>query len=171
MISQGNKAGFRNPWLLGMLGLIVLVLGVNSAFIWFATHNRSSLVERDYKTKDRKAGEEVLMELGTRQVLGWQTSIKAPSSSIVMNAPAAYEISVVDREGVPVSGTMKVEVYRPSDDSKDFTVPFTEVSPGNYRGTISFPLKGFWELHIGIKRGADEFSVSTDKFSVATAAQ
>jgi len=37
-----------------MVVLILLVLGVNSAFIWFATHNKSSLVDREYKTKDRK---------------------------------------------------------------------------------------------------------------------
>lgn len=168
MISQDNKAGFRNPWLLGMLGLIVLVLGVNSAFIWYATHNRSSLVERDYKTKDRKASEEVLRELGAQQALAWQASIKMPKS-LVMNAPASYEVNVVDREGAPVSGTMEVEVYRAADDSQDFIVPFKEVSPGNYQGNISFPLKGFWELHIRIKRGADEFGVNTDKFSVASA--
>lgn len=168
MISQENKAGFRNPWLLGMLGLIVLVLGVNSAFIWYATHNRSSLVERDYKTKDRKAGEEVLRELGANQALAWQTSIKM-AAPIVMNTPAPYEISVVDRDGAPVSGTMEVEAYRAADDSKDFIVPFKEVSPGNYQGYVSFPLKGFWELHIRITRGADEFGVNTDKFSVASA--
>lgn len=168
MISQDNKAGFRNPWLLGMLGLIVLVLGVNSAFIWYATHNRSSLVERDYKTKDRKAGEEVLRELGAKQALAWQTSIKM-AAPIVMNTPAPYEISVADRDGAPVSGTMEVEAYRAADDSKDFIVPFKEVSPGNYQGYVSFPLKGFWELHIRITRGADEFGVNTDKFSVASA--
>lgn len=170
MISQDNKAGFRNPWLLGMVGLIVLVLSVNSMFIWYATHNKSSLVERDYKTKDRKAGEEVLRELGARQALAWQTSIKTPSP-IVMNSPASYEISVVDREGVPVSGNLDVDVYRPADDSQDFTVPFKEVSPGNYQGAISFPLKGFWELHIRIKRGDEEFGVGTEKFSVASAPQ
>ena len=36
MISQHSKKGLRNPWLLGMIGLIILVLGVNGAFIWFA---------------------------------------------------------------------------------------------------------------------------------------
>ncbi len=171
MISQENKAGLRNPWLLGMLGLIVLVLAVNIAFIWYSANgSRSTLVERDYKTKDRKANEEVLKELGTQRALAWQTSIKQPEA-LVVNMPAAYEISVADREGAPVSGTMEVEAYRAADDSKDFTIPFREVSPGNYQGSISFPLKGYWELHIRIKRGEEMFAVSTDRFSVATAPQ
>jgi nitrogen fixation protein FixH len=172
MISQSNKAGLRNPWLLGMLGLIVLVLGVNITFVWYSANaNRSTLVERDYKTKDRKANEEVLKELGTQRALAWQTTIRKPES-LVVNVPAVYEISVVDREGKPVSGgTLEVEVYRAADESKDFTVPFKEVSPGNYQGQVSFPLKGFWELHIRVTRGADVFGVNTDRFSVATAPQ
>ncbi len=171
MISQSNKAGLRNPWLLGMLGLIVLVLGVNGTFIWFATQNdRSSLVERDYKTKDRKANDELLRELREQQALAWQTTIKKPKS-LVVGAPTSYEISVADRDGKPVSGTMEVEAYRASDASKDFTSAFKEVSPGNYQGFINFPLKGYWELRIHLKRGEDEFGVDTDRFMVAETAQ
>lgn len=171
MISQSNKAGLRNPWLLGMLGLIVLVLGVNGTFIWFATQDdRSSLVERDYKTKDRKANDDLLKELREQQALAWQTTIKKPKA-IVMNTPTSYEISVVDRDGKPVSGVMEVEAYRASDASKDFTTAFKEVSPGNYQGAINFPLKGYWELRIHLTRGEDEFGVDTDRFMVAETAQ
>ena len=35
MISQSNKAGLRNPWVLGMLALIMVVLAVNITFVWF----------------------------------------------------------------------------------------------------------------------------------------
>lgn len=171
MISQSNKAGLRNPWLLGMLGLIVLVLGVNGTFIWFATQSdRSALVERDYKTKDRKANDELLSELREQQALAWQTTIKKPKV-LVMNTPTSYEISVADRDGKPVSGTMEVEAYRASDASKDFTTAFKEVSPGNYQGFINFPLKGYWELRVHLKRGEDEFGVDTDRFMVAETAQ
>ncbi|OGS90482.1 MAG: hypothetical protein A2Z95_04585 [Gallionellales bacterium GWA2_60_18] len=149
-----------------MMGLIVLVLGVNSTFIWYATHNQSSLVDREYKTKDRKTNEEVLVELGKQHSLAWQTTIKRPQA-IVMNAPVAYEISVADRDGKPVSGTMEVEAYRASDASQDFTTSFREVSPGNYQGYISFPLKGYWELRIHVKRGDDMFGVDTERFMVA----
>ncbi|BBI98704.1 hypothetical protein FGKAn22_03970 [Ferrigenium kumadai] len=171
MISQSNKAGLRNPWLIGMLGLIVVVLGVNITFIWYsANSSRSSLVDQDYKTKDRKANEELLKELREQQSLAWQTSIKKPAS-LVVGAPTTYEISVVDRDGKPVSGTMTVDAYRASDASKDFTTEFKEVSPGNYQGAINFPLKGYWELRIHVKRGEDDFGVNTDRFMVAETAQ
>lgn len=171
MISQSNKAGLRNPWLLGMLGLIVLVLGVNITFIWYSANgSRSTLVEQDYKTKDRKANDELLRELREQQSLAWQTTIKKPKE-LVVGTPTAYEISVADRDGRPVSGAMAVEAYRASDSSKDFTTEFKEVSPGNYQGFISFPLKGYWELRIHVKRGEDDFGVGTERFMVAEKAQ
>lgn len=168
MISQESKKAFRNPWALGMIGLILLVLGVNGTFIWYSMHNRSSLVDHEYSTKDRKSDTAELKEIEAHRALAWKTTIKQPDA-IVMNSPASYEISVVDRNGVPVSGAMEVEAYRAADASKDFTTAFKEVSPGNYQGNITFPLKGFWELRIRVKRGEDVFGVDTKRFPVAPA--
>lgn len=168
MISQQNKDGLRNPWMLGMIGAIVVVFIVNGAFIWFATHNRSTLVERDYSTKDRKSNAAVVSDLQEQKALAWKATIRQPRS-IVMGSPAGYEIGVVDREGAPVSGTVEVEAYRASDESKDFSTAFSEVSPGNYQGYVSFPLKGYWELRIRVKRGNEVFEVVTNKLLVSTA--
>ncbi len=167
MISQSNKSGLRNPWVWGMLAMILVVLAVNATFIWFTMQKgHSELVERDYKTKDRKSNEAVLSELRTQHALSWQTEIKKPES-IVMGKPTSYEISVKDREGKPVSGTLEVGAYRPSDASQDFTTAFKEIAPGRYQGDISFPLKGYWELHIRAQRGQDRFGVNTEKFMVS----
>lgn len=168
MISQESKKAWRNPWALGMLGLIVLVVSVNGLFIWFSQQHRFSLVDHEYSTKDRKSDTAELKEIEAHHALAWKTSIKSPKD-VVVNSPAAYEISVVDRNNVPVSGTMEVEAYRAADASKDFTTAFTEVSPGTYQGKIAFPLKGFWELRIQVKRGDEVFGVDTKKFPVAPA--
>lgn len=165
MISQDQKSGFRNPWVLSLIGLILLVLAVNITFIWFATHNKSMLVDREYKTKDRKTNTQILSELGNQQALAWQTTIKKPKA-IVMNQPTVYEISVTDKDGKPVSGVMEVEAYRASDASKDFNTTFKEVAAGTYQGYVTFPLKGYWELHIHLKRGQEDFTVNTDRFKV-----
>ena len=167
MISQSNKSGLRNPWVWGMLALIVVVLSVNATFIWFTMkEGRSTLVERDYKTKDRKSGDELVSELRQQQALSWQTEIKKPGT-ILMGKPTSYEISVKDREGNPVSGVMEVQAYRAADASKDFITPFKEVAPGRYQGYITFTLKGYWELHILIQRGEERFGVNTKRFMVA----
>ncbi len=167
MISQHNKSGLRNPWVWGMLALIVVVLTVNATFVWFATKGtRSALVERDYNTGDRKSNESLIKELKEQHALSWQTEIKKPES-VMMGTPTVYEIGVKDREGKPVSGALEVMAYRASDASKDFTTPFKEVASGRYQGYINFPLKGYWELHIRIQRGEERFGVDTDKFMVS----
>jgi nitrogen fixation protein FixH len=167
MISQNNKTGLRNPWVWGMLALIAVVLSVNAGFVWFATKGtRSTLVERDYKTGDRKSNESMLSDLREQQALAWQTEIKKPAS-VVMGTPTVYEIGVQDKEGKPVSGVLEVVAYRASDASKDFTTSFKEVAPGRYQGYINFPLKGYWELHVRVQRGDEKFGVDTDKFMVA----
>src|SRR5574340_421725 len=96
MISQDSKKGLRNPWFLGMMGLIAVVLGVNGAFIWLAMQNRPALVDREYSTKDRKSDTAALNDLEVHRALAWKTTIKQPKS-IVMNSPTAYEIGVDDR--------------------------------------------------------------------------
>jgi nitrogen fixation protein FixH len=167
IISQSNKSGLHNPWVLGMFVLVLVVLSVNATFIYFATgETRSTLVERDYRTHDRKSNEELVHELRVQHALAWRTEIKKPQA-VVTGKPVEYEISVSDKFGKPVSGTMQVVSYRASDASKDFSSNFAEVSPGQYRGYINFPLKGYWELHIRIQRGEERFGVDTDKFMVS----
>ena len=168
MISQHSKKGLHNPWFLGMLGMIILVLAVNGMFIWFAMHSRPALVDRDYSVKDRKSNAAVADNLREQKALAWRVAVNKPGH-ILMGLPVKYEISVVDREGIPVSGSMEVEAYRASDAGKDFTTVFAEVSPGNYRGYINLPLKGYWELRIRVKRGADTFEAGTDRFMVSVA--
>ena len=165
MISQDNKKGLRNPWFLGMIGLMIVVLGVNGTFIGLAMKNRPAVVDREYSTKDRKSDPAALNDLQAHRTLAWKTTIKQPKV-IVMNLPTAYEIGVADRAGMPVSGTMEVLAYRASDARKDFTTAFKETSPGNYQGYINFPLKGYWELRIRSQRGEEIFEVNTDRFTV-----
>ena len=165
MISQFHKSALRNPWFLAILGLIFVVFAVNATFIWLSTHNKSTLVDREYKSKDRKTGAEFLSELSSQQSLAWQVSLNRPKL-VVLNEPTAYELTVLDKAGNPVRGELTIEAYRAADASKDFVTPFKEVSIGLYQGFISFPLKGYWELHIRIQRGEELYTVNTERFMV-----
>ena len=165
MLSQKNKKGWRNPWFVGMMGVVVTALLVNSVLIWYALHRRSTLVDHEYSTRDRKSDTETIDDIQAQNALAWKITIKLPKM-VVLAMPAAYEINVADRQGAPVSGEMEVVAYRASDADKDFAIPFREVSSGKYQGYISFPLKGYWELRIRVKRGKDVFEVGSNKFLV-----
>jgi hypothetical protein len=165
MLSQNNKKSWRNPWFIGIMGVVVTALLVNSVLIWYALHGRSTLVDHEYSTKDRKSDTETIDDIQAQNALAWKITVKLPKM-VVLATPASYEINVVDRLGAPVNGEMEVVAYRPSDADKDFAVPFREVSSGKYQGYISFPLKGFWELRIRVKRGQDVFETESNRFLV-----
>jgi FixH len=166
MLSQENKKSWRNPWFVGIVGVVVTALLVNSVLIWYALHRRSTLVDHEYSTRDRKSDTETIDDIQSQNALAWKVTIKRPES-VVLSTPASYEIDVADRLGEPVSGEMEVVAYRASDADKDFAIPFREVSSGKYQGYISFPLKGYWELRIRVKRGKDVFETESNKFSVS----
>lgn len=168
MLSQENKKSWRNPWFVGIVGVVVTALLVNSVLIWYALHRRSTLVDHEYSTRDRKSDTETIDDIQAQNALAWKITIKLPKM-VVLATPAAYEIDVADRQGAPVSGEMEVVAYRASDADKDFAIPFREVSSGKYQGYISFPLKGYWELRIRVKRGKDVFETESNKFSVTPA--
>jgi hypothetical protein len=138
---------------------------VNSLLIWYSMHHRSTLVDHEYSTKDRKSDQETVNDIQAHNALAWKTTIKLPKA-IGLAKAASFEIGVIDRQGQPVSGTMEVVAYRPSDADKDFLVPFKEISSGNYQGFISFPIKGYWELRIHVKRGKEDFEVESNKLLV-----
>jgi hypothetical protein len=166
MISQSSKKDWRNPWFLGVLCVVIAAVTVNGILVWFSMHQRSTLVDHEYSTKDRKSDTETINDIESQNALAWKTSIKMPKV-VVLGSPSDVEIGVVDRDGKPVSGEMNVVAYRPSDANKDFVVPFKEVSSGNYQGFISFPIKGYWELRIRVKRGKDDFETESNKLMVA----
>jgi hypothetical protein len=170
MISQKNKKGWRNPWFIGMMGVVVTALLVNSVLIWYALHRRSTLVDHEYSTRDRKSDTETIEDIQAQNALAWKVTVRMPKLAVLAK-PASYEIDVADRLGAPVSGDMEVVAYRASDADKDFSVPFTQVSSGKYQGYISFPLKGYWELRIRIKRDKDVFEAESNKFLVSETEQ
>lgn len=166
MISQYNKKGWRNPWVFGLIGLVLSGVLINGVFLWNALgEDRSTLVDREYSTKNRKTGAEVVKEIETQNALAWKTTIKQPKF-VALDAPVVYEITVLDRQGLPVSGQVEVTAYRASDAAQDFTVPFKESSAGNYQGTMRFPLKGYWKLRIRVVRNQEVFEIEGAKFSV-----
>src|SRR5487761_1986615 len=160
VISQANKKSWRNPWFIGIIAVVVTALLVNSMLFWYAYHNKSTLVDHEYSTKDRKSDTETIDDIQAHNALAWKTTIKLPKT-VVLNVPAAYEIDVTDKQGVPVTGEMEVVAYRPSDAEKDFVTNFKEISSGSYQGYISFPLKGYWELRIRVKRDKEIFETES----------
>ena len=88
---------------------------------------------------------------------GWLMNIVVPEP-LVANEPAVFRFMVVDKAGVPVtSEEVRLFAYRPSDARRDFSVAMTQEAPGRYRAETAFPLKGVWDVLVGIQGEEDEY--------------
>ncbi len=166
--SQDSKEAFRNPWVLGWIAGILLVLGVNIAFIITAVVTNPGLVEKDYYEKGRDQEQHFIQQQLTRERLGWQMKLDAISTPVAGEA-VRYTFNVVDTRGVAVDGDQaSLHAYRPSDMNADFDVPMQEIAPGVYSAELVFPLKGIWDITAVLVKGEDSLKV-TRRVSVKAA--
>jgi len=163
--SQSSKRAFRNPWVLGWIGGILLVLGVNIAFIVTAVVTNPGLVEKDYYEKGRNQEQNFLTQQQLRDRLGWQMKLEAIRQPVI-GEPARYTFNVVDTKGIPIDGDKAfLQAYRPSDAHADFTTNMQEIAPGVYSVELTFPLKGIWDLSAILVKDNDKLKV-THRISV-----
>ena len=156
-ISQDNPKALKNPWVLGWLALLGVVLAVNIGFISLAFITNPGLVDEDYYIKSQDFEENLMKYRAAKAALGWTYQADFPSKPI-MKKNEMYRLSVVDKAGLPLTAaTITVKAYRPSDVSADFETTLSEVGAGIYEGHVSFPLKGIWDITVNIARDKDEF--------------
>lgn len=160
-----KKVTWKNPWVFGAIGLVLVTVAVNVGLIWLTSQKGISFVDQEYNAKNRKSDTETLEYIQQQRAIGWQVSLKQPAE-IHQNQPTAYQISVADKQGAPVAGVMRVMTYRAADASQDFWTDFKQTAPGEYDGEIVFPLKGFWELRVEVTRDNETFTTATDKLEV-----
>ena len=163
--SQGNKKAMRNPWVIGWLAAVLLVLIVNAGFIITAINTNPGLVDIDYYEKGKDHEQNFLKKVETRNQLGWQLNLQLPGR-ILMNSMSPYYLNVVDNTGSPLTDA-KAELiaYRPSDANADFTIALDEKTSGLYQANVSFPLKGVWDLTARVTQGDNSLDI-TQRISV-----
>lgn len=154
--SQSNKAALRNPWVLGWLAMVVVVLSVNIGFVTVAFLTNPGLVEEDYYERGKDYEQNMVSMRQMRSELGWQTQFELPVKSLV-GKESSYRFSAVDKAGLPLrDAKVTLQAYRPSDSSADFYRDMIEVLPGVYEVHTAFPLKGLWDLRVTVsKDGSD----------------
>jgi nitrogen fixation protein FixH len=155
---------WKNPWVLGWIGLIVVVLCVNITMVVLAIATNPGLIRADYYER----GRDVERTLVTRLAEGprWTMSVDVPAD-VRAAEPTKVRFAVVDAAGQPVRPErVTYHVYRPSDASRDFSVPMSLEAPGLYQAEVSFPLGGIWDTVISIEQAGDEHSLG-QRVSVA----
>ncbi len=156
-ISQDNPNALRNPWVLGWLTLVAIVLLVNFTMITIAFVTNPGLVTEDYYEKGQDYEKNIAKIHAARKALGWTYKTNYPANP-VMNTSAHYSFNIIDKKGLALSNaTVTFSAYRPSDVDADFSVTMIETIPGRYEAKINYPLKGLWEITATIKQGNNSF--------------
>lgn len=148
LVSQANKEGLRNPWFLGLLGMMGVFFLVNFTFIVFAIISNPGLVDNNYYENGRDYEKHLISQRAQRQQLGWQTRFELPSATMA-GIPSMFRFSAADSLGLPLEqANVVVSAYRPSNANDDFKQKLETVGPGIYQAQIRFPLPGVWDVSL-----------------------
>lgn len=158
-ISQDQKQAMRNPWVLGWLAGVGVVLAVNAGFIITAITTNPGLVVENYYEKGQDHERTMQSKIETRQRLDWDMQIQNGQPIIVGKSSNIY-FDLKDRDGVALDvDSVKLTAYRPADASADFSMNMESIAPGRYIGVIKLPLKGLWELQVTASQGEDRLEI------------
>ena len=157
-ISQDNPYAWRNPWVIGWVSLVAIVLIVNITMITLAFVTSPGLVDKDYYEKGQDFEKNINRLSAERNALAWTYTTDFPANPVV-NTPAHYSFNLVDKYGVAlIDAKVILSAYRPSDANADFNAEMIETVSGRYEAYIAYPLKGIWEYTITIKSDEDTYS-------------
>lgn len=115
-------------------------------------------VSRDYQKKLEEFNQynDALDEQIQR---GWKVH-KGWVDSPVVNKPTLFRVSVVDKDGNPVTGaSVQVHFMRPADKRLDFLTVLPESQAGVYQEPLKMTNPGLWEVVIHIKKGDANFEL------------
>lgn len=163
MISQNNKQGWRNPWVLGLLVVVLSGVMINARMLWNVVHHPTRVLDDNYSVKaHNRYDAKWVQEQAERSTLGWQATLHSPqqlqndseaSASaarfILLASPADLKLTLNDRDGKPVQGgQVTIDAQWPGDPSFDFKGALYETTPGHYEGSLKFSRAGNWDLLI-----------------------
>ncbi|MDP1594963.1 MAG: FixH family protein [Gallionella sp.] len=179
MISQKNKQGWRNPWVLGLLVIILSGVLINGRMLWNVIHHPMRLLDENYTVKAHNQYDAKWMQQqAERSTLGWQASLHSPQQLqndpltasdaarfIVIANPVDFKFDLKDREGQPISdGKVDIEAQWPGDPSFDFKGSLHTVAAGRYEGSMNFPRAGNWDILIRAEHDGRHFDMEEKLF-------
>ncbi|WP_275098230.1 FixH family protein [Sedimenticola hydrogenitrophicus] len=153
-----KQSPWRNPWVQGWVGLLVVFVAANLVMVYLAVTNNPGLVVDDYYERGQEYEKNMLKRQARNP--GWQMKVIAPER-VDVALPARYGVRITGKDGHPVApDSVTFHAYRPADAKQDFSVPMQATDSGVYEADISFPRLGVWDILISAKRGDDEYNLS-----------
>lgn len=179
MISQKNKQGWRNPWVLGLLAVVLSGVLINARMLWNVLHHPTRLLDDNYSVKAHNQYDaKWVQQQAERSTLGWQARLHSPqrlqndavaaesaARFIVLASPAQFQLTLNDRDGKSIQGgQVTINAQWPGDPTFDFKGALYEVAPGHYEGEMKFPRAGNWDMLIRAEYDGRQFDMEQKVF-------
>ncbi len=149
----------KSPWLLGIIGIILIALMVNAGMAFVAVKSSPGLVVKDYYERGKNYFRAEVKQKNI-DALGMRLQILAPSH-IILGKSQIYRFYVMNADGSPVvDGQATLLAFRPSDAGKDFQVKLPMSEAGMFSASISFDLPGVWDLIAQVKTNGNTFDIA-----------
>lgn len=148
---------WRNPWIIGWLGLLIAFIMANAFMIFLSTSGGPGLVVDDYYERGEQYEKSMLQRKANDP--GWEMKVSVPEKFVVATKEI-INVTVRDATGNPISReSVMFNVYRPSDSTKDFSLPMQRIDDGTYEVAVSFPLPGVWDALVTIPNEDNEINL------------
>jgi cell division protein FtsL len=180
MISQKNKQGWRNPWVLGLALVVLAGVLSNVQMLWNVLHYPTRLLDQNYSVKEHNQHDAMwLQQQMERSTLGWHAKLRSPQQLqndpeadagairfVLLASPAEMQFDLTDREGKPVQGSkVAIDAQWPGNPGNDFNSELHETMPGHYVGSLKFPRPGNWDLLIRAEHDGRKFEMEQKVFA------
>lgn len=178
MISQHNK-GWRNPWVIGLLTVVLAGVAINARMLWNVVHHPTRMLDENYSVKGHnKSDAKWVQQQAERSTLGWQASLRSPNRLsndseamesatrfILIANPAQLDFELNDHEGKPVQGAqVQINAQWPGDPKFDTAITLNTVAAGRYQGSLNFPRPGNWDVLIKVTQDGRIFEMEQKVF-------
>lgn len=168
---QVTDTKLSKKWLGVLIGLVLFGVSASMVLVSITIKHKPNLVDKDYYEEGRKFESTILQQMEERKALGWDMQLQIPSTVVgetvtyLLGSSGTYQFSLQDKASHALSGAqVTLFAYRPSDSQADFKVKMVEVSAGNYRAYLNFPLQGAWMLTAQARLGKDVSEVARDVY-------
>ena len=136
-------------------GLMLLVVAVNGALIFFAQSTFSGL-DTDQAYQQGLEYNKTLKEAAASKALGWTAQ-----TTVTQTAGGRHiAVSITDKHGAPVQGLQVIaHLVRPVSTAFDQRLVLGGEGDGVYGADLALPANGNWELRLSAETGATDWQV------------
>jgi nitrogen fixation protein FixH len=152
---KGTSA-WRSPWVIGWVGLVVVVLGVNLTMVVLAIATNPGLVNDDFYERGQDY-ERTLCRPGPGS--GLDPEGRLPLGHQIRGAGGGPVLSGRPCRTAGHPGQRRALRLSPLGQGPDFSQPMVAEGKGRYTAELSFPLIGVWDTLVAIREGGEEYTV------------